>query len=67
MKYCLASVGTLLLVATSFDVGLCQPPGGGKQPAKTDLAWTLEEALGQLRLNPSDPYLQYVALQLARR
>jgi hypothetical protein len=29
--------------------------------------WTLEEALEQLNLYPRDPYLQYVALQLARR
>lgn len=29
--------------------------------------WTLEEAMQQLRLYPRDTYLQYVALQLARR
>src|SRR6266853_797433 len=29
--------------------------------------WTLEEALAQLSLQPSDSYLQYVALQLSRR
>src|SRR5262245_49064542 len=29
--------------------------------------WTLEEAVAQLRLHPHDAYLQYVALQLARR
>lgn len=29
--------------------------------------WTLDEALGQLELYPHDAYLQYVALQLARR
>ena len=29
--------------------------------------WTLEEAMAQLRLHPHDAYLQYVALQLARR
>ena len=32
---------------------------------KTSEAWTLDEARRQLVLNPSDPYLQYVALQLA--
>ena len=32
----------------------------------TAQAWTLDEALGQLELNPDDAYLQYVALQLAR-
>jgi hypothetical protein len=30
-------------------------------------AWTLEAALAQMRLYPRDPYLQFVALQLARR
>jgi hypothetical protein len=30
-------------------------------------AWTLEEAIDQLRRNPRDPFLQYVAWQLARR
>src|SRR5579863_120985 len=30
-------------------------------------SFTLDEALGQLQLYPKDPYLQYVALQLARR
>ncbi len=37
-----------------------------KAPAKTSTAWTLEQATHQLSLNPQDPYLQYVALQLAR-
>jgi hypothetical protein len=36
-------------------------------PQKTKHAWTLEEAQAELLLNPRDPYLQYVALQLARR
>ncbi|MCY2989735.1 MAG: DUF1559 domain-containing protein [Planctomycetota bacterium] len=30
-------------------------------------AWTLDEALEQVRLHPRDIFLQYVALQLARR
>ncbi|MHB1037642.1 MAG: hypothetical protein ACYC35_24170 [Pirellulales bacterium] len=38
----------------------------GKTPAKTARAWTLDEALAQLALNPKDVYLQYVALQLGR-
>jgi len=41
-------------------------PAVGKTPPKTHQAWTLEEAGRQLRLNPNDVYLQYVALQLAR-
>ena len=36
-------------------------------PIQSPLAWTRDEALKQLQLYPRDPYLQYVALQLARR
>jgi len=36
-------------------------------PGKANAAFTLDEALGQLKLYPKDAYLQYVALQLARR
>lgn len=36
-------------------------------PKPAAQAWTLQEALSQLTLSPHDPYLQYVALQLARR
>ncbi|HEX5271994.1 MAG TPA: hypothetical protein VFW33_15965, partial [Gemmataceae bacterium] len=39
------------------------PPRADKAPP----AWTLDEAMEQLQLAPDDPYLQYVALQLARR
>jgi hypothetical protein len=35
--------------------------------AKTKMAWTYDEALAQLRLNPRDPYLQYVVMQLGWR
>ncbi len=41
--------------------------GGEKSPARSAQAWTLDEALQQLALYPRDPYLQYVALQLASR
>src|ERR1700693_940718 len=30
-------------------------------------AWTTDEALAQLAIHPRDPFLQYVALQTARR
>src|SRR4051794_4997033 len=43
------------------------PAGGGRPQDKGSTAWTAEEALAQLRVYPRDPYLQYVALQLARR
>ena len=37
-----------------------------KPLAKTPQAWTFAEAMQQMRMNPDDVYLQYVALQLAR-
>ena len=36
-------------------------------PHPSPQAWTLAEAQARLRLHPEDVYLQYVALQLARR
>ena len=47
----------------------CPLLAGGDDPAagKADAVFTLDEALQQLRLYPKDAYLQYVALQLARR
>jgi hypothetical protein len=48
-----------------------KPGQGREKPAssatKSTQAWTFEEALEQLRHSPRDPYLQYVAFQLARR
>ena len=45
-----------------------KPGAANEKPAgKTAQAWTLEEAQLQLALHPRDAYLQYVALQLARR
>jgi len=41
-------------------------PGLKRSPSKTPQAWTFAEAMEQLRLNPTDVYLQYVALQLGR-
>ncbi len=43
-----------------------QEKRSARPPAKTSQAWTLDEARAQLRLNPQDVYLQYVALQMAR-
>jgi hypothetical protein len=44
------------------------PALADEKPArKTKRAWTLVEAQAELLLHPRDPYLQYVALQLARR
>jgi hypothetical protein len=36
-------------------------------PAQSPTAWTLDQALDHLKLFPRDAYVQYVALQLARR
>jgi hypothetical protein len=38
-----------------------------KSNLKSQQAWTLDEAMAQLRLYPKDVYLQYVAMQLANR
>lgn len=55
-------IATLLLgLITSFRPALAQ------NARSLPSAWTLAEAQAQLRLHPEDAYLQYVALQLARR
>jgi hypothetical protein len=42
-------------------------PAQEQPPAGAGRAWSLDGALAQLKHYPRDPYLQYVALQLARR
>jgi hypothetical protein len=44
-----------------------RPAQGGDAPPEKRPAWALDEALNQLAYHPEDVYLQYVALQLARR
>jgi hypothetical protein len=45
-----------------------RPTLADEKPAqKSKRAWTLQEARAELLLHPRDPYLQYIALQLARR
>lgn len=72
MKYrlqsalCLVTVAAMLLSVT----GRALTQGQQQQSAtaaRSQQAWTLGEALAQLKLYPDDAYLQYVALQLARR
>ncbi len=53
------------IVTTALLISFIKP--GQAQNRTSPQAWTLEEALAQLRLYPQDAYLQYVALQLARR
>jgi hypothetical protein len=61
-------VRSALVVVLLAGPGLVFLHGQDKKPAaKTQLAWTLDEAMEQLELHPRDPYLQYVAMQLARR
>jgi hypothetical protein len=55
---------TTLLIETSCQAGDDGALAAGKSSSR---AWTLEEAMARLRLEPHDPYLQYVALQLSRR
>ncbi len=69
MKSLSRTAVTRLMVALLI-VGVASPlPAGGDDPAagKANAVFTLDESLQQLRLYPKDAYLQYVALQLARR
>ncbi|MCU0961195.1 MAG: DUF1559 domain-containing protein [Pirellulaceae bacterium] len=69
------TVGVLFLAGSFWLTGMqgawsqapAVPAGEQVPPAGERQAWLLEDALTQLRLYPRDPYLQYVALQLARR
>jgi hypothetical protein len=64
---------TSLLVGGALVILFCAgpqaTPADDKKDAaaKSSQAWTLTEALAQLRLHSRDPYMQYVALQLAKR
>ncbi|HVG33066.1 MAG TPA: hypothetical protein VM911_08300 [Pyrinomonadaceae bacterium] len=61
---CLVMVAAVLLGGT----GRALTQGQQSAPAaRSQQAWTLGEVLAQLKLYPDDAYLQYVALQLARR
>jgi hypothetical protein len=60
----------LLLVLSGVVFGLVPRAGVGVNEQATEkprAPWTLDEATSQLHLAPKDPFLQYVALQLARR
>src|SRR3982750_3191586 len=69
MKHRLQSALCLIVVAAVLlgGTGRALPQGQQSSPTRSQQAWTLAEALAQLRLYPDDAYLQYVALQLARR
>jgi hypothetical protein len=58
------------IIAIALFANWAEPAFGqaqAKPPLKSRQAWTLDEALAQLSVYPQDAYLQYVALQLARR
>src|SRR5947209_2592613 len=66
-----------LILAVLFAFSTHQEPAAAQQKKslkarlksalKDKQAWTLDEVMAQLNLYPKDAYLQYVALQLARR
>ncbi len=56
----------LLMAAAMSPTAFAAKPGPTKRLPHTPQAWTFEEAMQQMRLNPEDVYLQYVVLQLGR-
>ncbi|MHC4176066.1 MAG: hypothetical protein ACYSWU_01080 [Planctomycetota bacterium] len=62
-------LAALLVAALSLSGSARQaaarPAARKASPPRTPQAWTVQEALQQLRLNPDDVYLQYVVMQLA--
>jgi prepilin-type processing-associated H-X9-DG protein len=69
-------LGWLVLIALSVSLAAQEPRAEQekrtfkarlKKALRGQPAWTLDEAMAQLRLYPKDAYLQYVAMQLARR
>ncbi|HEX8141645.1 MAG TPA: hypothetical protein VF553_03560 [Pyrinomonadaceae bacterium] len=62
-----ALCGFVLSALLLGGMGRVLSQGQPQTVVRSQQAWTLEEALAQLQLYPDDAYLQYVALQLARR
>jgi len=69
MKPSLRTALSCSTLALLFAGVIAPLPVGADDPAedKSDAVFYLDEVLQQLRLYPKDAYLQYVALQLARR
>lgn len=55
------------VLSVSLLLNLPLPVASQEAQKSKAVTWTLGEALAQLELYPQDAYLQYVALQLARR
>jgi hypothetical protein len=76
MSHSLRRTLGIMLLGLSFGLGshpagaLAQRAGSAPaadKPPHAEFAWTLDEAYRELQLNPSDPYLQYIVIQLARQ
>jgi hypothetical protein len=63
----LAALPGLALVRAQERQPAKKPDDKAEKADKAKSAWTSEEALAQLHDYPRDPYLQYVAMQMARR
>src|SRR5438034_10141946 len=61
------SLGVLFLVVVALHGQPGKGPRSAPKPAENKAGWTAEELFRQLARQPNDPYLQYVAVQLARR
>src|SRR4051794_40605586 len=57
----------LLIIATAIGGQPDQVKRSTPPAAENKAGWTAEDILRQLARQPDDPYLQYVAVQLARR
>ncbi|MEZ6064196.1 MAG: hypothetical protein R3B90_00475 [Planctomycetaceae bacterium] len=57
--------GLVLFSGWVAGVAADDRPVAEDRPALAPFAWTLDEAYRELQLNPRDPYLQYVVVQLA--
>src|SRR5689334_19347471 len=62
-----ALVGLLVLLPAMLALSRARSGQAPRELPRSSQAWTLAEAQDQLELTPHDPYVQYVALQLARR
>jgi len=65
-RFCMFVLLTVGVLISHIPLRADEDKPDKKTPPKTAQAWTFDEAMLQMRLNPDDVYLQYVALQLAR-
>ena len=65
-RFCMFALLTVGVLISPVPLRADEDKPDKKTLPKTAQAWTLDEAMLQMRLNPDDVYLQYVCLQLAR-